>query len=152
MRLVSHLFTAQVASCEQHANNWRELFLGLLAVLPQQLQLADSDFFTDELTGDNFLHFSLGLLARGAMHPGADAVLHDAGAALLSFVRNKFSVALATQPADDDDEDRPVVVVDAYDEGAAAMLPEERRDHAGASAPTDISQEQQQQRMSWMVG
>jgi hypothetical protein len=124
----------------------------LLSAIAVQLRLADADFFTDELTGDNFLRTSLGLLVRGAMHPRADAALREAGDRMQAFLRDRFTLTLATEPADEAEEDRPAIV----DVGAAEMPasgdPVQTDDAAmviDAHRPED---QQPAQRMSWMVG
>ena len=148
----------QVAVCEQRVGGWRELALGLLSSVAVQLQMADSEFFTDELTGDNFLRTSLGLLVRGAMHPSADAELCEAGSKMQGFLRDRFRLALATEPADGAEEDRPAIV-DAGSGGGAVEVPASggQEEVDGAAIAIDVPgqpEEQQQpaQRMTWMVG
>lgn len=122
-------------------------------MLPHQLQLADADFFSDALIGSDFLRASLGLLVRGAMHPSADPTLHNGGASLQNFVRDKFSVSLATQPALETEEDRPVVLdstamATAGTESVGLSDVEAIRTH-----DTDVVQLQHHdQRMTWMIG
>ena len=144
-----------MAVCEQRVGGWRELALGLLSAVAVQLRLADAEFFTDELTGDNFLRTSLGLLVRDAMHPSADAALREAGDAMLAFLRDRFTLTLATEPADEADEDRPAIV-DVVSVGAAEMPangdPGETDDAAMAIDAHRPEDQQPAQRMNWMVG